>query len=152
MQASSSTLPASALGEQLFALLRSLTLDPEADHFRAIEEHGLTVSQVRALMLLACSDPHPLPGARIAERLGVSPAAISRALEGLVQMGFADRSESAADRRVRPFAITAAGRDVADELGALRRAQLERFISGLTPEQRERLGAALDALVPGEPS
>ena len=40
--------------------------------------------------MLACSDPEPLAGGQIAERIGVSPAAVSRALDGLVQKGFAD--------------------------------------------------------------
>lgn len=138
---------ASALSERLFTLLRRLTLDPSgADHFRAIEEHDLTISQVRALLLLACTDPEPLPGGRIAERLGISPAAISRALDGLVRSGLLERGESDRDRRVRPFAITATGRAVAEELAALRRAQLDRFVATLDEGQRELLGAALAAL------
>ena len=89
--------------------------------------------------MLACSDPEPLPGGRIAERLGISPAATSRALDGLVNKGLLVRSESAEDRRVRLFAITAAGRDAAERLTALKRAQLERFVAGLEPGQREAL-------------
>ena len=52
------------LGEQLFALLRRLMLNPEADHLRAVDELELTVTQVRAIHMLACSDPEPLPGGR----------------------------------------------------------------------------------------
>lgn len=147
MQAS----PASAtrndfVSEQLFTLLRRLTLDPEGDNFRAIEEHDLTVSQVRALVLLACSDPEPLAGGRIAERLGVSPAAISRALDGLVRQGFVVRTESPVDRRVRLVAITTAGREAAEELAALRRAQLQRFVAGLDDDQRDALATALELI------
>jgi DNA-binding MarR family transcriptional regulator len=134
------------LSNQLFALIRQLTLDPEADHLRAIEENDLSVSQVRALMLLACAD-EPVPGARIAERLGFSPAAVSRALDGLVRSGFVVQGESAEDRRVRPFAPTERGRELADELSALRRAQLERFVERLEPAQREALATAMDAIV-----
>jgi len=71
------------LGEQLFELFRQLTLDPEADHLRAVDELDLTLSQVRAIHMLECSDPEPLSGSRVAERLGISPAATSRALDGL---------------------------------------------------------------------
>ncbi len=150
MQASSPSKAPShtELSEQLYALLRQLTLDPEADHFRAIDEHELTVSQVRALLVLACSDPEPLPGARIAERLGISAPAISRALEGLVRQGFLERRDSDEDRRVRLVAITTAGRDLAEELAALRRAQLDRFVAALDPDQRDLLAAALGALDP----
>ena len=147
MQASAPpTITTFELTERLFTLLRRITLDPQADHLRAVEEHDLTISQVRSLLLLACTDPEALPGGRIAERLAISPAAISRALDGLVRQGLLDRRESTDDRRVHPFAITAAGREIAEELTALKRAQLDRFVSSLEPEQRERLGAALDGL------
>jgi DNA-binding MarR family transcriptional regulator len=144
VQASSTT--GTALGEQLFAFVRELMLDPGADHLRAIEENDLSVSQVRALMVLACAE-EPVPGARLAERLGFSPAAVSRALDGLVRDGLAVRSESAEDRRVRPFAATDRGRELADELSALRRAQLDRFVERLEPDQREALASAMDLIV-----
>jgi DNA-binding MarR family transcriptional regulator len=138
------------LGQQLFDLFRRLTLDPEADHLRAVDELDLTLSQVRAIHMLACSDPEPLSGGRIAERLGISPAATSRALDGLVNKDILVRTESAEDRRVRLFAITAAGRAAAERLAALKRAQLERFVAGLETRQREALSAALDELAAGE--
>jgi DNA-binding MarR family transcriptional regulator len=138
------------LGQQLFDLFRRLTLDPEADHLRAVDELDLTLSQVRAIHMLACSDPEPLSGSRIAERLGISPAATSRALDGLVNKDILIRTESAEDRRVRLFAITAAGRAAAERLAALKRAQLERFVAGLDAGQREALSAALDELATGE--
>jgi len=138
------------LGEQLFELFRQLTLDPEADHLRAVDELDLTLSQVRAIHTLACSDPEPLSGGRIAERLGISPAATSRALDGLVNKGILVRTESAEDRRVRLCAITPDGRAAAERLAALKRAQLERFVAGLEPGQREALSAALDEIATGE--
>jgi DNA-binding MarR family transcriptional regulator len=144
VQASSTTR--STLGEQLFGFVKQLMLDPGADHLRAIEENDLSVSQVRALMVLACAE-EPVPGARLAERLGFSPAAVSRALDGLVRDGLAVRSESSEDRRVRPFAATARGRELADELSALRRAQLDRFVERLEPDQRDALAAAMDLIV-----
>jgi DNA-binding MarR family transcriptional regulator len=150
VQASSPTLatPAetTALADSLFHLLRRLLLDPDADHLRAVEERDLTLSQVRALMLIACSDPEPLPGGRIAERLGISPAAISRALDGLVRQELLERRESEHDRRVRLLAVTPAGRALADELRALRRNQIEGFVSNLEPEQATGLAAAIAAL------
>lgn len=138
------TIEGTELGGGLLALLRRLTL-PEGDHLRAIEEHDLTISQVRSLLVLSCSE-EPLPGGRIAERLGISPAAISRALDALDRQGLVERSESAEDRRVRPFAITAAGRAVTDEVTALKRAQLERFVASLDDRQRKLWEAALDSL------
>jgi DNA-binding MarR family transcriptional regulator len=146
MQASGSgTISTTRLGEQLFELLRRVTTDPEGDHLRAIEEHDLTLSQVRALLTLNCAE-EPLPGGRIAERLGISPAAISRALDGLVRQGLVERCEPTVDRRVRPLAITPAGREVADQVTALKRAQLERFVASLGERQKQLLEAAIDSL------
>jgi DNA-binding MarR family transcriptional regulator len=139
------TVSSTRLGEQLFELLRRVTTDPEGDHLRAIEEHDLTLSQVRALITLNCA-AEPLPGGRIAERLGISPAAISRALDGLVRQGLVERCEPSEDRRVRPLAITPAGREVAEEVTALKRAQLERFVASLDERQRELLETAIDSL------
>lgn len=145
MQASGEgTISGTRLGGALLTLLRRLTL-PEGDHLRAIEEHDLTISQVRSLIVLSCAR-EPLPGGQIAERLGISPAAISRALDALDRQGLVERSESADDRRVRPFAITAAGRALADEVMALKRAQLERFVASLDARQRELWEAAIDSL------
>jgi len=53
--------------------MRAIMLTPEDDHFKAIEENDLTVSQVRALVMLACDDPEPISGGRIAERIGGLP-------------------------------------------------------------------------------
>jgi len=146
----SSPTTRTGLGEQLFELFRQLTLDPEADHLRAVDELDLTLSQVRAIHMLECSDPEPLSGSRVAERLGISPAATSRALDGLVNKGYLVRTESHEDRRVRLFAITAEGRAAAELLAALKRAQLERFVAGLETGQRDALSAALDELAAGE--
>lgn len=132
--------------ERLFRLLRSIVLSPGTDHFSLVEENDLTVSQVRATMTLACADPEPLSAARLAERLGISAPAMSRTLDGLVQKGFVKRTESNADRRVRPLNITAAGRELAEGLTALRRAQIDRFLEGLASEQTALLSAALEAI------
>ena len=139
-------------GERLYKLLRSITMSPGIDHFRLIEDNDLTVSQVRATMSLACADPEPLSGARLAEQLGVSAPAMSRALDGLVQKGFVERTESSADRRVRLLTITDAGRELAEGLTTLRRAQIDRFLESLGPDRAAALAAALDVLDPEDDS
>ena len=151
MQASvSPTAAPPAVGDLVHGLLRAILLTPEDDRFRVIEENDLTVTQVRATVMLACSDPEPLAGGRIAERIGASPAAVSRALEGLVRKGFVTRHESEEDRRVRPFSITDPGRELAGDLVALRRAQIDRFLDTLDAAHRDRLRDALAPLAAEE--
>lgn len=140
------TATEAAVGDLIYALMRAIMLTPEEDRFRVIEENDLTVTQVRAIVMLACSDPEPLAGGRIAGRVGASPAAVSRALDGLVQKGFVTRRECEQDRRVRLFSITNPGRELAGDLVALRRAQIDRFLATLAVADRERVATALAPL------
>lgn len=122
--------------------MRRLFLDPRADHLGAIEERKLTMTQVRALFVLACAD-EPAPAGDLAARLGLSPAATSRALDALVRRRFVTRRESQRDRRVRLVEIADRGRTVVDELVALRVAGLEAFLAEVDPDQRRRLTEVL---------
>jgi DNA-binding MarR family transcriptional regulator len=131
-----------AAATELSRLQRRLFLDPHADHLGAIEERNLSLAHVRALYLLAAS-PEPLSAGDLAERLGLSPAAMSRALDTLVRRRLATRSESSVDRRVRLVGLADRGRTLVDELLALRAAGLEHFAAGLEPEHRRRLAELL---------
>jgi len=131
-----------AAAEELSRLQRRLFLDPHANHLEAIEERNLSLAHVRALYLLAGA-PEPLSAGALAERLGLSPAAMSRALDTLVRRRLATRSESSADRRVRLVELADRGRALVDELLALRTAGLEHFAAGLEPEHRGRLAELL---------
>jgi len=56
------------------------------------------------------------------------------------------RRESEEDRRVRLFSITDRGRELADDLVALRRAQIDRYLDTLEPGHRDAIRAALAPL------
>jgi DNA-binding MarR family transcriptional regulator len=127
---------------ELGRIMRRLFLDPRADHLGAIEERKLTTTQVRALTLLACAQ-EPAPAGDLAARLGLSPAAMSRALDALVRRRLVTRRESKEDRRVRLVEIADRGQDVVDEIVALRLAGLEAFLSDIDPDQRRRLTEVL---------
>jgi DNA-binding MarR family transcriptional regulator len=131
-----------AAAAELGKLQRRLFLDPHADHLGAIEERNLSLAHVRALYLLAGA-PEPLSAGELATRLGLSPAAMSRALDTLVRRRLATRRESSADRRVRLVEIAERGRALVDELLVLRNARLEHFVTELDPEQRRRLADVL---------
>ncbi len=133
------------MADQLGALLRHIFLDPRTDHLGMIEERGLSMTQVRVLVTLACLEG-PLSAGDLAERLGLSPAAMSRAIDGLVSRELVSRSESAQDRRVRLLEISSNGEAFVDEIVALRNIGLERFVADLTSEQRLMLSQALVAI------
>jgi DNA-binding MarR family transcriptional regulator len=131
-----------AAAVELARVMRRLFLDPRADHLGAIEERKLTLTQVRALFLLACAT-EPAPAGDLAERLGLSPAAMSRALDTLVRRRLITRRESSTDRRVRLVEIADRGQDVVDEIVALRLAGLEKFLADMDPDQLRRMTEVL---------
>jgi DNA-binding MarR family transcriptional regulator len=116
-----------------------------------MDESGLSLTQVKALLMLAGPDgEEPYAGRDIAERLEVSLASVSRAVDGLVRGRLVSRVEDSEDRRVRRLTITDEGRRLAGEIVAARMADLEAFAEGLTASQRRKLDAALDAVLEDE--
>jgi DNA-binding MarR family transcriptional regulator len=133
------------VARQLGDLMRTLFLDPGADHLGLIEERELSMTQVRALVRLTCCR-RPLSTGELAQRLGLSAAAMSRALDGLAHRELVSRSESASDRRVRLVEISPPGEAIVEEIVALRSVGLERFVADLDPEQRALLSRGLAAV------
>jgi DNA-binding MarR family transcriptional regulator len=115
---------------------------------RAIDESGLSFPQMKVLVTLAGhDDAQPSTVKQVAERLGLSLASASRAVDELVKRGLATRVEDADDRRVRRVSLTSDGQEVADELMAARLAGLESFVGTLSAEERRKLDAALEVLL-----
>ena len=114
--------------------------------FALIAELGLSLTQVKSLWLLdGCEDA--LTVGEVSERLGVSVAAASRTLEGLLQRGWLERREDEHDRRMKRVSLTAEGRDVAGRIARARMQGLEAFAASLSDRQRARLQAALEELL-----
>jgi DNA-binding MarR family transcriptional regulator len=115
---------------------------------RAVDESGLSFPQMKALITLVGEEGNePATVKLVAERLGLSLASASRAVDELVKRGLATRVEDPDDRRVRRVSLTAAGQQVADELVAARLAGLERFVRTLSGQERRKLDAALEVLL-----
>jgi DNA-binding MarR family transcriptional regulator len=136
---------------RLGAFLRHIFIFSGGEHLRKMEESGLTLTQVKALLMLAGPEgAEPYAGRDIAERLQVSLASVSRAVDGLVRKRLVSRVEDPEDRRVRRLTITDKGRRLAGEIVAARLADLEAFAASLTSAQRRKLDAALDAMLDTE--
>src|SRR3954447_7567407 len=92
---------------RLGAFLRLVFIFSGGEHLRKMEESGLTLTQVKALLMLAGPEgEEPYAARDIAERLEVSLASVSRAVDGLVRGRLVSRVEDADDRRVRRLTIT----------------------------------------------
>ena len=137
---------ASELSVKLGALMLRCLGGRGGDVFRVIDESGLTLAQVKVLVELDGPDEVGTVTA-LAEHLGISAASASRAADGLVRKGLATRVEDPDDRRVRRLALSEEGRELADRIISARLAGLEELTGSLEPGQREKLEAALDALL-----
>jgi DNA-binding MarR family transcriptional regulator len=137
---------------QLGAVVSNVFLHDQGEQLQTLEDSGLTMSQCKALLALAgpgeCAEPRQIT--EIAERLGLSLPAMSRAVDGMFRKRLITRVEDEQDRRVRRIAITAKGERLVAKLVSLRLASLEGFVSSLSDSQRRKLDVALDALLERE--
>lgn len=73
-------------------------------------EHGLTLSDYEALLLLSRAEGGFLKRVELSRRLLLTPSGVTRLLEGLEQAGLVESKPCPGDRRVTYAAITDAGR------------------------------------------
>jgi DNA-binding MarR family transcriptional regulator len=126
----------------LGVLMKHLLVSSSRDFFAAVEQAGLTFTQVKCLHRLSDSED-PLPLNALSETLGLSGPAISRAIDGLVQRGEVKRTEDPRDRRSKLLTLSARGRRTIDRFVAIRLAGIERFVGELADEERAALAAGL---------
>src|SRR3954452_16140021 len=99
---------------RLGAFLRHVFISSGGEHLRKMEESGLSLTQVKALLMLAGPEgDEPYAGRDIAERLQVSLTSVSRAVDGLVRSRLVKRVEDPEDRRVRRLTVNEKGQRLA---------------------------------------
>ena len=141
MQATAAT--ARCLGE----FIRFLTQSAGNQFVQAVEEAGLSLTQLKAMHVLAGADEDLSTGG-LAERLGgLSLPTLSRAVDSLVQRGYVKRAEDTEDRRIKRLRLTAKGHKTIDRLIEIRAAELEAVLETLTAEEREQLARALEPIL-----
>jgi DNA-binding MarR family transcriptional regulator len=131
-----------AVAADLGELMKHLLVSSSRDFFAAVEEAGLTFTQVKCLHMLGESD-EPQPLSALSDLLGLSGPAISRAVDGLVQRGEVKRTEDPRDRRSKLLTVSARGRRTLERFVAIRFAGIKRFVEGLTDEERQALSAGV---------
>ena len=130
------------LTEHLYGLLKFLLHGHGGEYVRAVGELELSLTQLRALHVLAY-DEEQMTLKDLADRLGLSLPAVSRSVEGLVQRGLVTRAEDEEDRRMKQVRATAEAPELLDRLTELRLAGIEQFVETLSARERARLAAAL---------
>jgi len=134
--------PTDALAADLGVVMKHLLRTSNRDFFSALEQAGITFTQVKCLHVLAESH-EPLAVSALSEAIGLSGPAISRAVEGLVQRGEVKRAEDPRDRRSKLLTVSARGRRTFERLAALRLAGVRRFVEGLSDAERQALAAGV---------
>ena len=104
----------------------------------------LTLSQVHLLKLVAATDP-PRIGA-VAEFLGVSNAAASKAVDRLVRRKLMRRKEVPADRRAFRLSLTAEGKRVLAGYERAREKALQAAFARVSGRDLEATAATLDQM------
>lgn len=131
-----------ALTADMFALASYLMRRANVGTFNAIAELDLSFTQIKALCALDAD-----PGARsvkgLADDLGVSLAAMSRAVDGLFERGLVGRDEDPSDRRMKRVQLTEDGHRVPRLLNESRLTALSELIGSFGEEEAAALQGAL---------
>jgi DNA-binding MarR family transcriptional regulator len=140
------TAPTSTLANDLYALVVYLHKNCSSDLLEAVGALELTLTQAKLLHYLQDAG-RELTLKEGAELVHVSLPAASRLVDDLVRRGYVERHEDVADRRMKRVQLTDAGRSLISTLNAARLSGLQQFTETLTVAERDRLAAALSALL-----
>lgn len=141
----STALPDS-LTRDLITFVNRLMSSTGRDLFAAMEQAGLSITQVKCLNVLYDAEG-PQSLGEVSEHLGLSLPAISRAVDVLVQRGYVKRDEDPRDRRSKLVAVTKRGRATSERLLALRMAGIKTFVEHLEPAEQQALADALSPVI-----
>ena len=100
----------------------------------------VTVPQCVCLQALL---PTPLEAGPLAERLGNSPSAATRLVDGLVKRGWVERARDATDRRRVQVQLTESGRAQALELRALTAQTVAAVMARIPTGQHAQIAESL---------
>lgn len=119
-------------------------------HARQLQgRYGLSNGRYRLLLLLSAPDTRRPRPADLAERAGLSRAAVTRLLDSLVRDGLVVRRADPEDRRAKRVELTAAGRGVVQAVAPRHARRLEALTRHLSEEDRRQLERLLERLRAG---
>jgi DNA-binding MarR family transcriptional regulator len=120
-----------------------------ARHKRAeLRRHGLRVGQWQTLRdLRGMGEPYRATPSELAERAGLSPAAMTKRLDGLAHAGYVTRAPDPADRRRVTVELTAAGRALWDRTMRDRGVREQELFAHLSRAQRAQLNDLLRRVI-----
>lgn len=111
------------------------------DFFRTVDELELSLTQMKALHVLADREERSVK--ELGEALSLSFPAASRAVDGLVRRGLLERRECLEDRRARLVQLSPEGADAVRRMAEARLAGMTEFVDTLQEADRKALSRAL---------
>jgi len=115
------------------------------------EQHGLTIKDYEALLLLSRADDQRMKRVDLADRLVLTPSGVTRLLEGLEEEGLVERAACDTDLRVSYAALTAAGREKLDAASCGHEGSVRSVLEEhLTRDEIETLAELLGKLPGGQ--
>ena len=126
-------------------VLMPLIKDSQAGVAAVMAGFDLTFSQLRMLWILDHAGTD-LAVNELAESVSLSLPAAGRAVDGMVRLGLLTRREDDVDRRIKRIGLADPGREALEKIGRARGQSADRFVEGLTDEERTALAGALATL------
>ncbi len=100
---------------------------------RSFDETGVAPSQLQILHLIRQKQPVSLKV--LASDLHLTPGAITQLVEGAVQAGYVNRSESSEDRRITDVSLTKAGTAILKLLEQKKQSLLTKVVADLDNDE-----------------
>ena len=107
-------------------------------------EFGLSIWQWRAMAVTA--DTPGISATEIGQRTQMDKVAVSRAVAGLIEMGYLERRPSTDDARRSLLFLTKAGREVYDLIVPLALSEEARLVSALSEREQAELARLMGKL------
>lgn len=108
-------------------------------------EFDLSLTQLRTLFVLDQTDDD-LAVNQIADALGISMPATTRAIDALHRTGLVSRREDVVDRRIKRIALTDIGTGAITRISDARIATVQNLVAALSDDERAALDAAATTL------
>jgi DNA-binding MarR family transcriptional regulator len=135
-----------ALANDMYALASCFMRRANVGILETIGELELSFTQLKALSVLE-ADGEDRSVKALAETLGVSLPAMSRAVDGLFERGLVEREEDPVDRRMKRVRLTGAGHSVPRAFAEARLSALHELMDALDEEEANALARALELIL-----
>ena len=136
------------LTERFLAVAEFLNRQTHLHRLDAWEELGMTIPQLRTLVLLERMGPMRMGS--ISTHLGRALSATTTVVDRLVEKGFVGRSSDPDDRRVVLCDLTELGRNTIDRFWRIGTDNLERIMEVLGPGEMETVVRGLELIQQAE--